>query len=143
MVANFLFWYNQANFLFGYKVRTTNIVLVTTKEKQLCTNRIGCQCFGSCLHNPMQNLDFFPEPKVALGKDPLYYTNAYFSTLMFYFKFQFYHVSTLHLGGLCSALPLRTLYHQCSAICTTMYFWQMQLAFLFFPFLAGLLTQTT
>ena len=33
MVASFLFWYNQANFLFGYKVITTIIVLVTTKEK--------------------------------------------------------------------------------------------------------------
>ena len=46
MVANFLFWQNQANFLFGYKARTTNIVLVTTKEKRLSTNRIGCQYFG-------------------------------------------------------------------------------------------------
>ena len=27
MVANFLFWQNQTNFLFGYKVRTTIIVL--------------------------------------------------------------------------------------------------------------------
>ena len=33
MVANFLFWQNQANFLFGYKVRTMIIVQVTTKEK--------------------------------------------------------------------------------------------------------------
>ena len=33
MVANFLFWQNQANFLFDYKVRTMIIVQVTTKEK--------------------------------------------------------------------------------------------------------------
>ena len=38
MVANFLFWYNQANFLFGYEVITMIIVLVTTKEKSLGTN---------------------------------------------------------------------------------------------------------
>ena len=33
MVANFLFWQNQANFCFDYKVRTMIIVQVTTKEK--------------------------------------------------------------------------------------------------------------
>ena len=36
MVASFLFLVNQANFLFGYKVITTIIALVTTKKKSLC-----------------------------------------------------------------------------------------------------------
>ena len=32
MVASFLFWYNQANFLSGYKVRTRIIVLEPRKN---------------------------------------------------------------------------------------------------------------
>ena len=36
MVANFLFWYNQANFLFGYKARTSIIVNWLQPRKSNC-----------------------------------------------------------------------------------------------------------